>query len=199
MVRSLSLCASHCPAGAMNVFAFKFDKALQAAAYLLRREPARQMNYMRLLKVLYVADRESIRKTGRPITGDRAAAMERGPVLSEVFDIIKGAHLRSPDWSNFIQRNSYDVRLVQGPGVANLSKFEIEVLEQVAEDNRARDEWAMVELTHAFPEWRENDPGKSRKWIPLHDILEAVGRPADEADIEKDAKADRAFARLFGE
>lgn len=180
------------------MFAFKFDKALQAAAYLLRREPARQMNYMRLLKVLYVADRESIRRTGRPITGGRAAAMERGPVLSEVFDIIKGTHLRSPDWSNFIQRNAYDVRLVQGPGVARLSKFEIEVLEQVAEDNRARDEWAMVKFTHAFPEWHKNKPGKSRKWIPLHDILEAVGRPDDEADIKEDAKADRAFARLFG-
>jgi len=181
------------------MFAFKFDKALQAAGYLLRREPARQMNYMRLLKVLYIADRESIRQTGRSITGDRATAMERGPVLSEVFDIIKGTHLRSPDWSNFIERNAYDVRLVQGPGVAKLSRFEIEVLEQVAEENRTRDEWAMVEFAHTLPEWRKNDPGKSSKWIPLHDILEAVGRPADQADIEKDAKADRAFARLFGE
>lgn len=179
------------------MFAFKFDKALQAAAYLLRREPARQMNYMRLLKVLYIADRESIRRTGRPITGDGVAAMERGPVLTEVFDLIKGTHLQSPGWSNFIQRSEYDVRLVREPGVANLSRFEIEVLEQVAEDNRARDEWAMVEFTHTFPEWRKNDPGKSSKWIPLHDILEAVGRPVDEADIEEDAKAGRAFARLF--
>lgn len=180
------------------MFAFKFDKALQAAAYLLRREPTRQMNYMRLLKVLYVADRESIRQTGRSITGDGVAAMERGPVLTEVFDLIKGSHLQSPDWSNVIQRTEYDVRLVQEPGVAKLSKFEIELLEQVAQDNHARDEWAMVELTHTFPEWRKNDPGKSSKWIPLHDILEAVGRPGDEADIEDDAKAGRAFARLLG-
>jgi len=182
------------------MFAFKFDKAIQATAYLLRREPTRQMNYMRLLKLLYIADRESIQKTGRPITGDAVAAMERGPVLSEVLDLIKGLHLRSPDWSNFIQRNEYDVRLVQEPGVAKLSRFEIELLEQVAEEHRARDEWAMVEFTHSFPEWRKNDPGKSKssKWIPLHDILEAVGRSADEADIEEDAKAERAFARLFG-
>ena len=182
----------------MITFTFKFDKALQATAYLLRREPTRQMNYMRLLKVLYVTERESIRLTGRPITGDGVAALERGPVLSEVLDLIKGSHLRSPEWSSFIQKNDYDVRLVQEPGVGKLSKFEIELLEKVAEDNRARDEWAMVELTHAFPEWSRNNPGKSRKWIPLHDILEAVGRPADEADIEDDAKAGHAFARLFG-
>lgn len=72
------------------MFAFKFDKALQAAAYLLRRETCREMNYMRLLKVLYLADRESIRESGAPITGDKIAAMERGPVLSGVFDLIKG-------------------------------------------------------------------------------------------------------------
>lgn len=180
------------------MFAFKFNKAIQAAAYLLRREPFHQMNYMRLLKVLYIADRESIRQSGRPITGDRVAAMERGPVLSEVFDLIKGEHLRSPEWASFIERNGYDVRLAQEPGVANLSKFEIQVLEWVAEENHARDEWAMVEYTHTLPEWRKNDPGKSMKWIPLSDILESVGRPGDEADIEEDAKAGAAFARLFG-
>jgi len=179
------------------MFAFRFEKTLQAAAYLLRRESTRQMNYMRLLKVLYIADRESLRRVGRPITGDRVVAMERGPVLSEVYDLIKGAHLRSPEWSDFIQRAEYDVRLVQEPGVGKLSKFEIDVLERVAEENRSRDEWAMVEFTHSFPEWQNNDPGKSSKVIPLHDILDAIKRPEDEAEIEEDAKAEREFARLF--
>jgi uncharacterized phage-associated protein len=181
------------------MFAFKFDKALQATAYLLRREPTRQMNYMRLLKVLYTADREGIRRTGRPITGGEVAAMERGPVLSKMLDLIKGTDLRSPDWSKFIERNEYDIRLVQDPGQGRLSRYEIELLEQVAEDHRADDEWAMVEFTHTFQEWRKNDPGKLMKWIPFHDILEAVGRQADEADIEEDAKTDRAFAQLFGD
>lgn len=180
------------------MFAFKFDKAIQCVAYLLRREPSRQMNYMRLLKVLYIADRESIRQTGRPITGDRAAAMARGPVPSETFDLIKGIHLRSPEWSEFIQKSEYEVRLVQDPGLAKLSRFDIELLERVAEEHRGHDEWDMVEITHEFPEWRRNDPGKSSKMIPLADILEAVGRPADLADIEEDAKADQAFSRLFG-
>ncbi len=180
------------------MFPFKFDKALQAAAYLLRREPHRTMNYMRLLKVLYVADRESIRQTGRPITGDRFAAMKRGPVLSEVLDLVKGEHLRSPEWGTFIVRDEYDVSLSQDPGQAALSRFEIETLERVAEDNRGRDEWAMVAYTHTFPEWIKNDPGDSSKWIPLADLLKAVKRSKDQAAIEEDARADRQFARLFG-
>ena len=181
------------------MFAFKFDKAVQAAAYLLRRESSREMNYMRLLKVLYIADRESIRETGRPITGDRVAAMKQGPVLSEIFDLIKGYNLRYPEWSRFIQRNEYKVRLVDEPGLANLSRFDVETLEWVAEEHRSRDEWDLVEFTHNFPEWRKNDPGDSQmKWIPFTDIIEALGRTAD-PEIEEEAKEDRAFARLFGD
>jgi uncharacterized phage-associated protein len=183
----------------MTMFVFKFDKALQAAAYLLRRESNHEMNYMRLLKVLYVADRESIRQTGRPITGDQIAAMKRGPVLSQVFDLVKGEHLRSPDWEEFIQREAqYIVRLVKNPGQAILSRFEIETLERVAVDHRERDEWDMVDFTHTFPEWIKNNPGDSSKPIPLADVLEAVGRSADLEAIEEDAKEDRAFARVFG-
>jgi uncharacterized phage-associated protein len=182
------------------MFAFKFDKAVQAVAYLLRRELSREMNYMRLLKILYIADRESIRETGRPITGDRVAAMKQGPVLSELLDLIKGIHLRFGDWERFIQRDAYNVRLVGEPGLANLSRFEIETLERVAEKHRSQDEWEMVEFTHTFPEWKKNDPGDSMgmKWISFGDVLEALGRSADLPEIEEDAKADRAFARLFG-
>lgn len=182
----------------MTMFAFKFDKAVQAVAYLLHRESSGEMNYMRLLKILYIADRESIRKTGRPITGDRVAAMKQGPVLSELLDLIKGVHLRCPEWAKFIRRDEYNVRLVGEPGLANLSRFEIETLERVAEEHRSHDEWAMVELTHKFPEWQKNNPGESRRWIPFKDVLEAVGRLADLSEIEEDARADRAFARLFG-
>ena len=181
------------------MFAFKFDKAIQAAAYLLRREPSREMNYMRLIKILYIADRESIRQTGRPITGDRVAAMKQGPVLSELLDLIKGTHLDCPKWGSFVQRDTYNVRLVGEPGLANLSRFDIEMLERVAEERRSHDEWEMVEFTHKFPEWQKNAPeGDSRNWISFADILDAVGRSADLPLIEEEAKADCAFMRLFG-
>ncbi len=183
------------------MFMFKFDKALQAAAYLLRRESSREMNYMRLLKVLYVVDRESIRLTGQPITGDRIAAMKRGPVLSDIFDLIKGEHLKSPEWARTILREQYNVRLVNDPGQASLNRFEIETLERIAEECRALDEWGMVQYTHDHcPEWTKNAPKESEKmkWIPLADLLDAVGRSGDLPDIEADARVDREFARLFG-
>ena len=61
---------------------------------LLGYERARRMNYMRLLKLLYLAVREFLLKTGHTITGDHAGAMKRGPVSSQVYDLIRG--LSSP-------------------------------------------------------------------------------------------------------
>src|SRR5271155_4089348 len=70
-------------------FPLKVLKTIQAIGVLLRADGVKRMNYMRLLKLLYMADRESLRETGRPITGGPVTAMERGPVLEEVYDLIR--------------------------------------------------------------------------------------------------------------
>ena len=53
---------------------FDVQKTIQAAAELLRFERNR-MSYLRLLKFLCIADRDSIRESGMPILGSRAVAM----------------------------------------------------------------------------------------------------------------------------
>ena len=66
-------------------FRFNFEKTLQAIAVLLRQSENRTDNYMRLLKLLYLADRKSLAQMGRPITGDRVVAMtpaQRAGLLS---------------------------------------------------------------------------------------------------------------------
>ena len=62
-------------------FRFDFEKSLQAAGCLLELHGDR-MEYVRLLKLLYIADREMMAEAGAPITGDRAVAMDHGPVLA---------------------------------------------------------------------------------------------------------------------
>ena len=97
------------------MYPFRLNKTIQAAACLLRHELNGEMNYMRLLKILYLADRESIRLTGRPITGDCAVAMKRGPVLIELFNLIKGTHPRSQEWKQYIKKVEYRVWLIDDP------------------------------------------------------------------------------------
>ena len=66
-------------------FRFNFAKTLQASAVLLRRDDKR-MSRLRLLKLLYFADRELLVAKVRTITGDSVVAMKYGPVLSQTYD-----------------------------------------------------------------------------------------------------------------
>src|SRR5438445_7076997 len=86
-------------------FRFNIDKTMQAIAALLHFHGTKEMSYLRMLKLLYIADRESLKETGRPITGDRIVAMEHGPVLSGVYNLVKGEHTAWPIWSEFFKKN----------------------------------------------------------------------------------------------
>ncbi len=178
-------------------FPFKIDKTMQAIATLLRFHDTKEMSYLRLLKLLYIADRESLKETGRPITGDHIVAMEHGPVLSGVFELIKGEHTAWKAWSEHFKKNGYRIEVTNDPGNGKLSKYEIGKLRELSEKYADKNEWEMVEIVHTFEEWKKNDPGKSSKPIPLAHILEAVGRADDKEVIEQDARDQTAFDRLF--
>jgi uncharacterized phage-associated protein len=66
---------------------FDESKATEAAAFLLSRSD-QTMNYMKLIKLLYLADREALIRWGRPISTDRYVSMKHGPVLSNVLNLI---------------------------------------------------------------------------------------------------------------
>jgi len=180
------------------VFRFDMTKTIQAAAVLLRSHPLHSMSRLRLLKLLYIADRESLRDTGRPITGDRAVAMKHGPVLSETYDLIKGEHVRAAEWDEWFETAGYDVRLAKDPGVGRLSKYEIAKLQEVARRFEYEWDWALAEATHEFPEWKRNDPGDSSRPIPFEHILKAVGREDEIQAIREEARAAHLIHRLLG-
>jgi uncharacterized phage-associated protein len=182
----------------MTGFPFNFTKALQAVATFLRRENRQCMPYMRALKLLYIADREALRETGRTITGDKAVAMKHGPVLSRLYDLIKGENILAPQWGQHIERNGYSISLAEDPGNGSLTRYDIEKLEEIRARYREMSDFEIVDETHGFPEWIKNNPGESSKPIPLEDILEAVGRGDQRQAIEKDARATTSLTQLFG-
>jgi hypothetical protein len=155
---------------------FNFDerKAAAAAAYLLSLEGSR-MNYMRLLKLLYLAERQSLATLNRPIIGDTPYSMDRG----------------------LIERDSrYVVRLKTAPDVGPLSDAELEILRRASELYRTHDQWALSDMTHDFPEWQ--DPHGSSIEIPLERVLEAFGKRNDEIErVRQNAREDVYFDRLF--
>ena len=64
---------------------FREEKVAQMAAYLLQKRGGR-MAYIKLMKLLYLADREYMISYGDSMSGDRAVSMKNGPVLSQTYD-----------------------------------------------------------------------------------------------------------------
>lgn len=157
-------------------FHLDVEKMIQAAAAVLRTESSREMSYLRLLKLLYIADRECLRETGRPIVGGRQVAMDWGPVPSRPYDAIKGCDSCLLRWQDFIECSGYKVRLVHDPGMDRLTKYEAYKLAEVVGQNVNLNEWELSASTHEFPEYIKHEPPKgSKEEIPWEDIAEAVG------------------------
>lgn len=57
-----------------------YQKIVQAAAYLAGKCGVGGLNRLHAYKLLYLADRDSLRKSGMTITGDNYDAMQYGPV-----------------------------------------------------------------------------------------------------------------------
>ena len=177
------------------IFRLNVDKAIEAAGILLHEQPRKRTNYMRLLKLMYLAERATLHKSGRMITGDHLVVMKRGPLPSGIYNMIKGEHLEAPHWSAFIERDHYDVQMIADPGVEHLSRSDIETLQAVAREHVDRDEWEMVEYVHSLPEWR--DPGDTSLPIRLEDILQHGEHGDDAAAILADAEKATAFEDFF--
>src|SRR3989304_7235844 len=92
---------------------FNEAKATQAAAMLLKMRGG-TMSYMKLLKLLYLADREALLRWGRPISTDVYVSMDHGPVLSKTLDMInEGPDTGGRIWAEYISSSSnYEVTLL---------------------------------------------------------------------------------------
>ena len=155
------------------------------------------MNYLALMKLLYLADREALIRFGKPITGDRVVSMKHGPVLSRVYDLVsqKKQELPDSDWHKFIPRPDafvFTVKYGGVPEVSELSQAEVAIIDEVFARFREWDEWALVDYTHKLPEWE--DPKDSSIPISFENILRGAKVP--EATIEaiaEEAEADRSM------
>lgn len=185
-------------------FPFEPQKMVQAIGVLMRADGVGKMNYMRLLKLLYFADRESMREAGKPLTGDEPYAMEHGPVLSTTYNLMKGERCAGSEvWDAVFQTDGYDLVMVGRVGTKKLSPFEVTLLEDLAQTHRGKNQWDLRDYAHNnFGEFKKHDPRRhglsGRERIPFEDILRSLGRRADIASITKNAEADMAAAELFG-
>ena len=134
---------------------FDFKATLQASAYLLKKANA-PMKYLKLLKLLYLADRAMLLNQGLLITCDNFLAMQHGPVLSHTYKIIKGKDLQnSPTWNSYIRSlPNYYIELIKDPGIGWLSEAETDVLDHIYNEYGGYPVWKIRDFTHELPEWK---------------------------------------------
>ena len=174
---------------------FREDKATQMAARFLQLSKG-QMPYLKLIKLLYMADKQMLLTRGKPIVYDAWVSMKKGPVLSTTYDLIK-QNDGSTYWSRHIRTKGYDALLESDPGTDNLSRAEEHIIEAVFAQYGHVDKWDLVELTHDFPEWK--NPGNSSCPISYETVLRLAGIPADSiVDILDNIDARNDFEAALG-
>jgi len=161
---------------------FNETKAAELAAYFLQKSGG-EMFLLKLLKLLYIAERESIRETGRSITCDRFVSMDHGPVLSRTLNLMNGTVQGGGSWTAMIApRNGHKLSITDESEVAfdELSERELEIADRVFEKYGHVPRFELADLTHQFGEW--HDPKGSSIPIEFEEILTAVGYDSDEID-----------------
>jgi uncharacterized phage-associated protein len=160
---------------------FNETKATQAAARFLRLRGG-SMSYVKLIKLLYLADREALIRWGRPITTDRYASLDIGPVVSRIYDLVRGEPPPNAFriWQKSISSpENYRVRLLDDPGSSELSTSEQAIIDEVFAQHGRQGRWSLVDHTRSLPEWTHPDGGALP--IEYHDILKAASKT--EAEI----------------
>jgi len=157
------------------------------------------MKYLKLIKLLYIADREALRQWGRPVTTDRYVSMKEGPVVSNVYNLIvsEPSPREQSIWHQHIRTvSNWDVELVGDTPKDELSDAEETLLGDVFKTHGHKNRWELVDETHKFPEWK--NPGTSSLPITYREILKAVNKSEEEvsADIAE-LKSIIAAQRVF--
>jgi uncharacterized phage-associated protein len=159
---------------------FNEAKVTQAAACFLELENLR-MNYVKLIKLLYIADREALLRWGRPITTDCYVSMDKGPVLSRTFDLITEGRepgSSSPWFEHISFPSNYEVSLIGSCSKDELSPAEEDLIQEIYSQYGHMDQWQLVHYVHQFDEWR--DPHGSSIPIFYGDILRAGNKTESE-------------------
>jgi uncharacterized phage-associated protein len=179
---------------------FQEQKVTEAACYLLSLNDGR-IDPMKLLKLLYLADRMALKEWERPISYDTYVSMDYGPVLSSTYDLIKGSSSQRGDfWRAYIATLNNQTLVLKGkpPKIKKLSKAEIEVLERIFECYKRYDSISLSRICHKLPEYR--DPRGSSIPISLSEILAAL--EYDQSDIERidsELKEEASIQAVFGD
>lgn len=143
-----------------NINGFDYKKAVQTINYFARKNTGNKIDYLKVIKLVYLADRYCLRKYGTTISGDAYLAMKLGPVASSVKDIITGFtddEEESSYANNYFSFNTPNKIITSKKELDEkvFSEIDIEALEFVFNNFGDKNARKLVDITHEYPEWKK--------------------------------------------
>lgn len=179
---------------------FRVETAGQMAAWFLHRQGGR-MPHLKLMKLLYMAERTSIQKNGYPILGDKLVSMDHGPVLSVTLNYMQGGERPGNGWDKWVSpKENHEVSLTRRYNAEDLdllSEAVLKILEEVWRKFGHMGQWEIRDYTHEHcPEWK--DPHGSSNPITYETLLAALGYGEKEAaETALEFRAQREIAKAL--
>jgi uncharacterized phage-associated protein len=184
---------------------FNEQKAAQIAAWFIASEGG-SMPHLKLIKLMYLAERASLQAHGYLMTGDRFSAMPHGPVLSLTLDHINdGVRSGQDGWDSWVSDKANHtvglVREVSRDALDELSDADINVIEATWKKFGWMSKFQIRDYTHDpknCPEWQ--DPDGSSMPIEYETVFKALGFPDEAAKemehrIREQSRVDRALGQ----
>lgn len=162
------------------------------------------MPHLKLIKLMYLADRESMSDHGFPMTGDHFVSMTHGPVLSSTLNHINDQAMSSPDgWDSWISdKANHEVGLLRpanSESLDHLSRADLKILDAIWGKFGHMSKYQIRDYTHHpknCPEWK--DPGESSSPIQYRTVFMALGFPKDLAEsMEAEIQAQDTIAKAL--
>ncbi len=180
-------------------FRFSERKATEATCYVLQKLGGKR-DYLSVIKLLYLAERESLSRHHWPIIGDAYVSMPHGPVVSTVYSLIKDDRAwleKTPQyWPDHIRQvDENDIEVYRPLAPHELTRGDMRVLDEVCARYAHLSRWQLRDLTHTLPEWEDPDGGS----LPIlhEDLLRIVG--LSESEIESIRLDTEELRRIFAD
>jgi uncharacterized phage-associated protein len=171
-------------------FPFNAAKITEAAQSFLKMEGGK-MEVLKLVKLLYLSEREALGERGSPIFGGRYFSLPHGPITSEGLNLMDGEGLKGDQavWDSAISpRDGNWLAIVSDQNFESLSRSETEIIERIYGQHGHLSAWELRCWCHKnIPEYEELDRGR----LPI--TLKEIGLAVDFSPeaLAEEAKVER--------
>jgi len=120
----------------------------------------KEIDRLKLMKLIWLSDRIHLNKYGRTILDDAYKALPHGPIASTIFDMSKSPLENSYEVANYIikSKKQFDSDF--------FSETDLEIMKYVAEKFGKMESVKLRNFSHLFPEWKRFEDKLLNKSLP---------------------------------